>query len=286
MDPITQHVSLPDGSHVVAKFFMPADGPRAAVVLPCAMGVTQKYYRDFAEWLASQGFAAITFDYRGMGLSAPKSLKNCKVNISDWAAEDCAAIVATVKTQVPDRQLFWMGHSLGGQLVGMIPNRELIDGVILVASGNGYWKTTSPQTHRNSVLMFYVLAPLFTPLFGYFPGKRLRAVGDLPAGVIHQWRRWCLNPEYMMVEGGTIRQDFADVRTPMLSISFTDDEMMSATSTEGLLAFYSSAPIEKDRLSPSDVGTSRIGHFGFFRKQAETSLWPRVTNWLTRRHAA
>jgi predicted alpha/beta hydrolase len=167
----------------------------------------------------------------------------------------------------------------------MIPNRELIDGVILVASGNGYWKTTSPETKRNSILMFHILVPLFTPIFDYFPGKRLRAVGNLPARVVMQWRRWCLSPDYMMVEGGTIREDFAKVRTPMLSISFTDDEMMSATSTEGLLRFYSSAPIERQRISPQDVGARRIGHFGFFRKESATSLWPKVTHWLEKRQA-
>jgi predicted alpha/beta hydrolase len=166
----------------------------------------------------------------------------------------------------------------------MIPNRHLIDGVVMVASGSGYWRETSPPTQRNSLLMWHVLVPLFTPLCGYFPGKALRAVGDLPRAVAKQWRRWCLHPEYMLgVEGGAMRGDFAALTTPMLSLSFTDDEMMSAKSTEALHHFYAAAPIEKTRLAPRDIGVKRIGHFGYFRREFEQSLWPLTTQWLERR---
>jgi predicted alpha/beta hydrolase len=286
MDPTTENILLPDGSQVVAKVFLPAVTPRASIVVSAAMGVPQRFYADFAKWLAAQGFAAMTFDYRGIGISAPRSLRTSKATISKWASEDCAAMIDAAKVRVPNAPLFWLGHSLGAQLVGMIPNRHLIDGVIIVSSGSGYWKNTARATKRNSIFMFYFLAPVLTPLFGYFPGKRLRAVGDLPAGVIRQWRRWCLNPEYMIgVEGRSLRRDFAEVRTPMLSISFTDDEMMSITSTEALLHFYASAPIDRQRVSPSDIGARHIGHFGFFREQFATSLWPRVTSWIEQQPA-
>jgi predicted alpha/beta hydrolase len=35
----------------------------------------------------------------------------------------------------------------------------------------------------------------------------LRKVGDLPRGVMAQWRRWCLNREYVVgVEGEGVRR--------------------------------------------------------------------------------
>ena len=127
------------------------------------------------------------------------------------------------------------------------------------------------------------LAPTLTPLFGYFPGKTLRIVGNLPRGVIAQWRRWCLHPDYMIgVEGGSIREDFAAMRLPMLSLSFSDDEMMSAASTAALHRFYAAATIEHSRVAPSDVGAKRIGHFGFFRSQFKANLWPLAAQWLER----
>jgi predicted alpha/beta hydrolase len=281
VSPITEHVSLPNGSRFVAQFYSPVQPPRASVLLPGAMGVAQRYYAFFAQWLASLGFAAATFDYRGIGQSAPRSLRACHVDILDWAHGETATMLAALKQRAPDRPLFVVGHSLGAQLVGMIPNRQLIDGVVIVASGSGYWRTTSPPTRRNSLLMWRVLAPTLTPLFGYFPGKRIGAVGDLPRGVVNQWRRWCLHPEYMLSEEHLgLRQQFADVRTPMLSLSFTDDEMMSAHSTEALHRFYANAPIEHRRFAPIDTDAERIGHFGFFRPEFQHNLWPLAAQWM------
>ena len=56
-----------------------------------AMGVSQEYYAGFANWLALHGYAAITFDYRGMGHSRHGSLRGFEADIFDWAKLDCAA---------------------------------------------------------------------------------------------------------------------------------------------------------------------------------------------------
>jgi len=119
------------------------------------------------------------------------------------------------------------------------------------------------------------------PLYGYFPGKRLRKVGDLPLGVMQQWRRWCLNRDYLVGEGGdSVRAQYAAVTTPMLSLSFTDDEYMSAKNTANMHAFYAGAPRDMRRIAPQDIGARRIGHFGFFRTRFAKTLWPQVTQWL------
>ena len=79
------------------------------------------------------------------------------------------------------------------------------------------------------------------------------------------------------VEGEPMRQAFAAVRTPLTSLSFSDDEMMSARNTESLHGFYSSAPITMQRIAPAEIGATRIGHFGFFRRSFADNLWaPRL----------
>jgi len=70
------------------------------------------------------------------------------------------------------------------------------------------------------------------------------------------------------------------VRTPMLSLSFTDDEMMSEQGIRSMHRLYANAPIEYRRIAPRDVGAPGIGHFGFFRSQFESTLWPLVPQWL------
>lgn len=68
--------------------------------------------------------------------------------------------------------------------------------MLCVASGSGYWRDNAPPTRRKILLWWYGIAPLLTALHGCLPGRRLGLVGDLPAGVLWQWRQWCLHPNY------------------------------------------------------------------------------------------
>jgi predicted alpha/beta hydrolase len=263
-------VETADGQKIAARFFEPQGASRGAVLIVPAMGCSQDYYRPFAEWLAAQGFTAATFDYRGTGLSRTGALRGFKADILDWARLDCAAMVDAL----PQRPLYWIGHSLGGQILAMVPNRDSIKKAITVATGSGYWLENVPSLRLKVWWLWFFLVPLTLPLFGYFPGKALRKVGDLPKGVMAQWRRWCLNREYAVgVEGDAVRAQYAAVRTPIVSLSFVDDEMMSAANTESIHGFYSAAPRKMKRLAPQDIGARRIGHFGFFRAAYEASLW-------------
>src|SRR5690606_24956894 len=184
----------------------------------------------------------------------------------------------------PELPLHWVGHSLGGQLLGLIPNRDRIDRVITVATGTGYWLQNTWRTKSVVWWLGFVIVPLALRVAGYFPGKRLRKVGDLPFGVMQQWRRWCLNREYVVgAEGDQVRAAYASVRIPMLSLSFTDDEMMSAKGIKSLHGLYVNAPVEYRRIAPREIGARHIGHFGFFRPQFEQTLWPLVLQWLSPR---
>jgi predicted alpha/beta hydrolase len=76
-------------------------------------------------------------------------------------------------------------------------------------------------------------------------------VGDLPAGVIWQWRRWCLNPLYAMgVEGRWAAEAYAAAHYPLHALYFEDDEMMSLASVQALVDWYKSAPSTLERVDP------------------------------------
>jgi predicted alpha/beta hydrolase len=282
IDPVQDSLRMPDDTPMVFRVFHATGAPRAAVIVPSAMGVAQKFYTRFAEWLARQGYHVVTFDYRGIGFSAPDSLRGYPINLFDWARQDCAAMIDLVKARFADLPLHWIGHSLGGQLIGLIPNRDRIDRVITVATGTGYWLQNTWRTKSVVWWLWFFMVPLALRVAGYFPGKRLRKVGNLPFGVMQQWRRWCLNRDYVVgAEGDQVRAAYASVRTPMLSLSFTDDELMSAQGIKSLHGLYVNAPVEYRRIAPREIGARHIGHFGFFRPQFERTLWPLVPQWLS-----
>jgi predicted alpha/beta hydrolase len=262
---------------ITATFFYPEGETRAAVLIVPAMGVSQKFYAPLAGWLAAQGFLVATFDFSGVGRSRHGSLRRLNVNVVDWARFECSAMIDVVAAKAAGKPLYWVGHSLGGQILGFVPNWKRLTKAITIACGSGYWRENSAGLKWRVGLLWFVVAPLTMRLFGYFPGKRLRMIGDLPRGVMAQWRSWCLNPEYAVgVEGAHIRAQFAALNIPITSLSFTDDEFMSARNTESLHGFYASSPKTMKRIAPQDFGVKRIGHFGFFNARFEQSLWSKL----------
>ncbi len=253
---------------------------RASVVIGGAMGVRQDYYAAFARWLSTQGFRVTTFDYRGSGDSLPDTphggLRGFRADLLDWA-KDYEAVIDAAKAALPDAPLYLLGHSLGAQLPGLLAKPQQVDGLLSVAAGSGYWRDNAPQLRRSILYFWFVLVPVATRLFGYFPGRRLRKVGNLPAGVLLQWRRWCLDPHYSVgAEGEGARRSYGQVGFPVRALSLTDDELMTLRGTHNLVSLYTNAPRSVEQISPADVQAGRIGHFGFFREQFTHTLWPRT----------
>jgi predicted alpha/beta hydrolase len=198
-------VTAADGHVLAARVYLPQTAPRRAVLLTTAMGVPQRFYEAFATWLASQGVAVMSFDWRGMGDSAPPRLRGYRASITDWATQDLPAVADAFCARWPDVPRTYLGHSLGGQLFGWMPDPQRFERVLTVAAGNGYWRLNAPALRKKAHFLWWVLVPLSIAVAGYFPGKRLGAVGDLPAGAMWQWRRWCLHPDYLGAEGHGVR---------------------------------------------------------------------------------
>ena len=273
-----------DGGAVTlsGRYHAPIGAAKGAVLIAGAMGVKQDYYAEFAQWLAAQGYAALHFDYRGTGESLPagRSLRGFEADLFDWTRDIDAAIEALLARH-PEAPLYVVGHSLGAQLPGLLRQRDRIAGLVSVAAGSGYWRDNAPQLKRIVLYFWHVLVPVAVALAGYFPGRRIGKVGDLPRGVVLQWRRWCLHPRYHVgAEGEAVRERFAAARFPIVALSITDDELMTERGTRVLIDCYENAPRQLQRIAPADVGVQRIGHFGFFRRQFEPTLWRRLEQLL------
>jgi predicted alpha/beta hydrolase len=271
-----------DGARLAARVYEGQGPSRGSVVIGPAMGVAQDFYAPFAQWLGGQGWRVTTFDYRGSGDSAPpgRSLRGFRADLFDWA-RDYDAVIAHAHRASPHRPLYLLGHSLGAQLPGLLENKHQISGLLSIAAGSGYWRENAPRLKRVVPCFWFLVVPLATRLCGYFPGRRLRMVGNLPAGVIMQWRAWCLNPRYSVgAEGEAVRERYASVRFPVHALSIDDDEMMTLRGIHSLVDLYQNAPRRVERIGPRELGVRRLGHFGAFRREREADLWPRLSQWL------
>ncbi len=272
-------LDTPSGGRVALRRYEPPPVQTVTlqVVIGAAMGVPQKRYADFAAWLSRHGVRVFTFDYRGQGdslaLQPTGRLRHVRATLDDWRA-DYEAVTQHAHAAAPDVPLLLIGHSLGAQLPGLFDRTDHIAGLLGVATGSGYWRDNAPALRPRALLMWHGLVPSLTPVFGYFPGKRFGAVGDLPAGVIRQWRRWCLHPRYSAAEGPAALARYGSVRFPIRALSITDDEMMTLRGTQSLLGLYANAPHQIERIAPADHGLARIGHLGWFHPRFAHTLWP------------
>jgi len=273
-----QAVTADDGRALPITTLEPADAvePRGVVLVVPAMATPSSYYAPFATHLAERGWRAVTFDYRGMGSRA--EMKAETADVDRWFA-DVRAILDAVADDAAGRPVTLVGHSLGGQLIPFVDHTRLAS-VITVTAGDGYWRRNQPGVRWLAPVIWRFVAPLAMRATGYYPGRRLNLLGDVPAGAMRQWSRWCLHPEYLQADHPEAANLFAEVKTPMMSLSFTDDELMTAKSIKHLHDWYSSAELVRQRFSPEQLDGRRMGHHGFFRR-ANADLWDELlVPWL------
>jgi predicted alpha/beta hydrolase len=275
-------LSASDGQALAGYRFDPPGAPRACVIIAPAMAIPQSFYACFAAWLAGQGYAVMSFDYRGTGESQPGPMRGAPGDLTDWWSKDYDAVVRTAHALHPDLPLFAIGHSFGGQSAPLLPSRDLLAGLVNIAVGSGAMRHNTPSIRRTAPLLWYLLVPLLCPLFGYFPGARLGIIGNVPNGAMRQWRHWCLSQDYLLGGEPTARAAYASARYPVLALTFADDELLLEAGSLMIHAAYQSNRVDYRLIEPSAFGLARIGHSGFFRSQSEAAVWPLVRDWFER----
>ncbi|WP_411888325.1 alpha/beta fold hydrolase [Hydrocarboniphaga effusa] len=276
-----------DGYRLAGTLY-PAQGRRpgqavtAAVVIHPATAVPQRLYQPFAEFLASCGYAVLTYDYRGIGSSAPASLRGFSASMRDWMELDVAAATQVLRERFPGASLLAVGHSVGGHALGISEATHQLRAALIVAAHAGYtgFIEQSVERWRVGAMMRHV-GPWCCRLLGYMPGSKLGLGEDLPAGVMRQWARWTRLPNYFFDDPqlGAV-QRFAQKRLPLLVLGFDDDPWATRRAISAMMRHYSHCPIEHRQIAPATVGLDAIGHMGFFRRASARKLWPMAEAWL------
>jgi predicted alpha/beta hydrolase len=233
----------------------------------------QRFYRAFAEFFAERGVRVITYDYRGVGRSRPTSLRGFHATMTEWGKLDARAVHEYVRRHHGDGPLAILGHSFGGQLIGLVDEMEDADCAVLVGAQLGYYGNWPAAARVKFGFAVHVAIPTLTAAFGYLPG-RFGLGEDLPRGVAEEWARWCRHPDYLASTHPDAIGRFAGFDRPTLFYSFTDDSFAPKTAVNGLLGRLSAAPLEHRRRGPHDFDGTPIGHFGFFRRNFSNTLWP------------
>lgn len=269
-------VHAPDGYPLAAvRYATPS--PRARIVVAAATGTPQGFYRRFAEHAVRRGYDVVTFDYRGIGESAPPALRGFRMDYRDWARLDLAAVLEDAADD-DGLRLHLVGHSFGGQALGLLPDPGIVSSMHTFGTGSG-WHGWMPRTERLRVrLMWGAVAPAFVAAYGYLAWSRLGMGEDLPLDVYRQWKRWCSFPGYWFDDpqvGPEMKGLFARVRVPITAVNSVDDRWIPPGARDAFFSGYVNAPVTRQDISPGDLGLRSLGHMGYFRRGSEP-LWDGV----------
>jgi predicted alpha/beta hydrolase len=270
-----------DGTKLAATWFSPRGAmPERTVVIGCAIGVRRGYYEPFARFLAQQGCAALTFDYRGVGGSLDGELAMSRATISDWGELDLAGAIDAAAARFPGK-VHVVGHSIGGQLLGVIGNARKLTSAVTVAAQHGYWLAYPWRQALTFGTLWYLRVPYLCAKHGYFPGKQFGIGEDLPAGVAREWGRFCTSRHYIVDRDGKPRRDvFRSFRAPVLAWSVDDDPIAPEHRVRALHALFARTTVEHRHVVPRAVGVKAIGHVGWFVAAFKRTLWRDSLEWM------
>ncbi|NNP71530.1 alpha/beta hydrolase [Acinetobacter defluvii] len=248
---------------------------KAKIILASATGVPQGFYRRFSEYMTQYGYQVLTFDYRGVGASSPKNLKGFEMSYLDWGKLDLAgAIDYFADEQLP---LFVVGHSYGGQALGLTHNHAKVTAMYCFGTGAG-WHGYMPLKERLKVQVIWnIVFPPIVAATGYLPWSKFNMGADLPRGVYQQWRKWCKNPTYFFAdpEQAALKDLYAQVKVPIYAVAALDDDWALPNSRHAFMQHYQNAEMHYIDIAANHLGLKQIGHMGYFRQGSE-AIWDQL----------
>lgn len=268
--------------------------PHTALLINAATGVAARYYHRYAAYLARQGYLVLTYDYRGIGASRPNSLRNMRATKHDWGALDCEAAIQTLHQQAPDLPMMAVCHSIGGFALGLAPSARRIQRALFVGCQYAYWQDYRLLMRVPMWLNWHLVMPVLTKIFGYFPGKTLRWLEDLPAGVAMEWatrfhpdfhKRYRHLPHAQPpADTRELEARMGGLQADILAIADARDPFATLAATRRLLDYFHHCRREFSKIYPRRERLPKLGHFGFFHSRFQQTLWPLSLAWLKTGH--
>lgn len=266
---------------IAATIYSPKKSLKGAILIGPATGIQRQFYASFAAFLAEHGYGVITFDNRGIGGSLIGSVSESDASLQCWGEKDMPAVLEQLKTTFPNTKYHLIGHSAGGQLVGLMHNAKDFTSIFNFASSSGQLKNMSGTYAIKAHFFMNFFIPLSNTLYGHTKSQWLGMGEPLPKVVAQQWREWCNSEGYVKASfGKTIHTHFYDnLSTPSMWVNAADDDIAIDANVEDMLSVFTKINAEKLTLSAGDYALDEIGHMKFFSRKSQV-LWIHALNWL------
>lgn len=265
-------INTPLGYQVSITKFTSVEDKNVAIILS-ATGVLQSYYYKFSQFLQSNNFTVFTFDYGGIGKSKKTPLTKFDTTVSNWATNDIETVFKYVKKQYPTSSINCVAHSLGGQILGLVPSNKIINNTILVASQTNHFSYWKGFRKARVFVNWFFLFPLFTTFFKYLPSSFFTKMEDLPRGAAKEFSDWSKQKDYYFKLKSDSLLFHRQISSNLIGYSCTYDKFAPKEAVDWMVNKYKNAKKTRKHLNPNNYNVKKIGHFGFFRSQFKDSIW-------------
>jgi len=272
-----------DKIKLTATSFTPIENIKGALIMAPATGIKRQFYANFAVHLAKHGYGVITFDNRGIGESLIGAVKDCDVSLQCWGEKDLPAVLEQLKKLFPNTRYHLIGHSAGGQLVGLMPNASEFSSIFNFACSSGSMRNMPFQHKFKAHFFMNFFIPFSNAIFGYTKSHWVGMGEPLPKNVAKQWQTWCNGRGYVKTAfGNTVHKHFYDeLEIPSMWINAFDDYIANNKNTDDMISVFTKLPANKITISAKDHNLHAIGHMKFFSRKSKV-LWSYALDWLAK----
>ncbi len=263
------------GHSIAAHLFIPEGIILGETILVVsANGVKQSFYEPIATYFSQQGYHVVTFDYTGIGKSLSRPLKEETTTAYEWANNDLEAMIQWALKRDHSSKIHLMGHSIGGQIIGLAPSSNKASSILIIASQSGYWGFWPGLSRYRYWVNWTVLFPVLLGVFRYLPSKKVMGMENLPRYVAKEWSVWCRNKDYLIGEIDASKRFYSTIQSPLYAFSIDDDSLAPKAAVDWMAAQYHNCYVKRIHLTPADYQVKKIGHFGLFRPHFKDLIWP------------
>lgn len=278
-----QRILCDDGYALAVSNYLPLSTVKGAVLLGPATGIKRQFYHNFAAYLAEHGYGVVTFDNRGIGESLTGKVKHSQASLQCWGEKDMPAALEHLKASFPHVNYHLVGHSAGGQLIGLMHNAKDFSSIFNVASSSGQLRNMDRVHLIKAHFFMNFFIPLSNAFFGHTKSQWLGMGEPLPKLVAKQWQTWCNGQGYVKTAfGKTIHQHlYHELNIPAIWVNSPDDYIANDKNVKDMLSVFPQMKAKTLTIAPEEHGLSEIGHMKFFSRKSKV-LWQQTLNWLAR----
>lgn len=252
---------------------------RVLIIAP-AMGVRRSFYSPIAEYFHKLSYSVLTLDYYGM-LHVGKQKNSRTSKLTDWGHKDIDMIIDYASRNFPKQDLFFLGHSIAGQVFPLAKRSYKVKAAFLVASQNASISLWSGKPKIKVGFFWHIILPLAVFALGYLPGWAYGGKHPLQKSIAKEWSKWGKNRFGLLGVDSEAKKKYKNLNLPTKFLSFSDDQLIAPRkAADELCKSYGSPYKYHEHILPEQVGLKSIGHFKFFTHEC-SFLWDKVDRWFT-----